>query len=449
MRKQKAEGDPRPRLEVVPASSQKPGRKLTTRDIEQLGEELLAYQAEYADLFVRREQREWAAFYMRGQLSALPRKTVEPMVLQLKGADPAAVRAGQQFLGEGSWDDDGILQHRERLVAQDLGEPEGVLIVDGSGFPKKGAHSVGVARQYCGAVGKIANCQQGVFVVYASRKGYTFVDRRLYMPRAWFDEAHAVKRQRAGVPAQLGFQSEPQLGLAMVQGVVQRNVVPCQWVAADAHFGMNPGFLDGVAALGKWYFVEVPVNTQVWEGYPTILPVGAGPMGRPRSGARVAPDTPAAREVRQMAASLSARQWRRYTIKDGSQGPMEADFAFVRATRKRRRRPGHAVWVVFQRSLGSKPVLKVYLSNAPAHIAHIRLVEMAGMRWPVECALEEAKGELGMDHYETRTWRGWHHQMTMTFLAHHFLVRMQSQKKTQPCLNLGTGALTDRPCVYA
>ena len=443
----KSESDPRKRLEVLPASSQKPGRPFTARDVERLAEELQQYQAEYADLFVRREQRDWAAFYMRGQLSELPRKTVEPMVLTLKGPDAAAVRAVQQFLGEGTWDDAGILQHRERLVATDLGEMDGVLIVDGSGFPKKGDHSVGVARQYCGAVGKIANCQEGVFAVYASRKGYTFVDRRLYMPQVWFDEAHQEKRKRYGVPKELEFQTEPELGLAMVKGVDQRRALPFQWVAADEHYGMNADFLDGVAALGKWYFAEVPVSTQVWEGQPTILPPGPVPLGRPREGARVASDTPPAREVRQIATSLSPRKWLRYTIKDGSQGPMEADFAFVRATRKRRRRPGDSVWVVFRRSLGPKPELKVYLSNAPTNMAHTRLVEMAGMRWPVECAFEEAKGELGMDHYETRTWRGWHHQMTMTFLAHHFLVRLQLRSKKQSGVDCGAGAVTDRSCV--
>jgi SRSO17 transposase len=449
MKKEKAEVDPRRRMEVLPASSQKPGGKLTKRDVEGLAEDVRAYQAEYADLFARREQREWAAFYMQGQLSEMPRKTVEPMVLKLKGADPAAVRAVQQFLGAGCWEDEGILHHREGLVCKDLGETDGVLVVDGSGFPKKGEHSVGVARQYCGAVGKIANSQEGVFAVYASRKGYTFVDRRLYMPEAWFDEAHEEKRKRYGVPEKLEFQTEPKLGLAMVKDIAQRGALPFQWVAADEHFGMNPDFLDGIADLGKWYFAEVPANTMVWKGQPTVMPAGPVARGRPRAGARVAPDTPAALEVRQIAAGLSSRQWRRYKIKDGSKGPIEADFAFIRATRKRGRRPGQSVWVVFRRSRDPKPELKIYLSNAPANIAHTRLVDMAGMRWPVECAFEEAKGELGMDHYETRTWRGWHHQMTMTFLAHHFLVRLQLHQKKQSGPDTGTSVLTDRLCFPA
>lgn len=414
---------------VAPPSGQKPSGNLARRDLKRLAQELAAYHGEYADLYGRREQREWAEFYLRGQLSDLERKTVEPMVLAIKGSDKAAVRACQQFLGEGAWDDDALLERREELVAEDLAEADGVMIVDGSGFPKKGDYSVGVAHQYCGAVGKLANCQQGVFTVYQSSHGYTFVDRRLYMPQAWFDDEYAEKRRRCGVPAGLQFKTEPQLGLEMLQAVVKRAVLPFQWVTADEHYGMNPQFLDGVAALEKYYFAEVAVSTMVWVGDVEIIPAGKGAKGRPRSGPLVAPTTPPPEEVRQIAAQLPARKWKRYTIKEGSKGPIEAEFAFVRATSKRGRRPGHAVWVVFRRGLEQGAELKVYLSNAPATCARKRLVRMSGLRWPVETALEEGKSELGMDHYETRTWLGWHHQMTLTFLAHHFLLRLRLKLK--------------------
>jgi SRSO17 transposase len=136
-----------------------------------MAEELVTYHALFHDLFQRREQREWSEFYLRGQVADLERKTVEPMVLALKGPDLAAVRAGQQFLGEGAWEDGPILVRHQRLVGQSLGESDGVVMVEGSGFPKQGTHSVGVAPQYCGALGKSANCQQGVFAAYASRRG--------------------------------------------------------------------------------------------------------------------------------------------------------------------------------------------------------------------------------------------------------------------------------------
>lgn len=422
---------------LAPPSGQPPSGNLARRDAKRLALELSNYYAEYAPLFARSEQREWAQLYLRGQLSDLERKSIEPMVLRERGKDINAVRAVQQFIGEGAWDDDRILERHQQLVAGDLGEPDGTAILDGSGFPKKGEHSVGVQRQYCGALGKIANCQQGVFLAYASSRGHTFLDRRLYIPKTWFDDAHAAKRRKCGLPDKLVFKTEPTLGLEMVKALKQAGIVPFRWVNADEHYGMNPDFLDGVAELEKWYFAEVPVNTMVWPEKVKILGAGLGQagnlkLGRPRNGPRVARNQPAAQEVRQMAAELPAEVWKRYTIKEGAKGPISADFAFVRAVRKRRRRPGHEVWVIFRRSVSDPTEIKYYLSNAPAEIAKTDLVRQAGLRWPVETAIEEAKSELGMDHYETRTWRGWHHHMTLTFLAHHFLVHLRLKMKKSP-----------------
>src|SRR5918992_1877158 len=157
--------------ENAPPSSQKPERNLAPRDLEGIAEELVTYHALFHDLFQRREQREWSAFYLRGQLANLERKTVEPMVVALPGPALAAVRAGQHFLGEGAWEDAPSLARHPRLVAESLGEPDGVVSFEGSGFPKQGTPSVGVAPQYCGALGKIANWQQGVFAAKMRRKG--------------------------------------------------------------------------------------------------------------------------------------------------------------------------------------------------------------------------------------------------------------------------------------
>ena len=418
----------------APPSGQPPTGNLASRDAKRLASELSDYYVGYAPLFLRSEQREWAQLYLRGQLSDLERKSIEPMVLRERGKDINAVRAVQQFIGEGSWEDDRILERHRQLVAEDLGEADATAIIDGSGFPKKGEHSVGVQRQYCGALGKIANCQQGVFLAYASSRGYTFLDRRLYMPEVWFTPAYAAKRKKCGVPKGLIFKTEPALGLEMLSELARQGVVPFRWVNADEHYGMNPDFLDGVAALDKWYFAEVPVSTMVWPEGVRVLPPGLGQAGnlktgRRRSGPRVARDEPAPQEVQQIGAELPATAWKRYTIKEGAKGPITADFAFVRAVSKRGRRPGHEVRVIFRRSASDPTEIKYYLSNAPASVAKTDLVRQAGLRWPIETAIEEGKSELGMDHYETRTWRGWHHHMTLTFLAHHFLVRLRLRMK--------------------
>lgn len=160
-------------------------------------------------------------------------------------------------------------------------------------------------------------------------------------------------------------------------------------------------------------------------------------MGRPRKHPRVAAGAPKAQAVRQIAAQLPARAWRRATIKEGSKGPIEADCAFLRVTRARRGHPGLAGWLILRRSLQGHNEIKYFLSNAPASCPSAILVRISGLRWPVETALEEAKGELGMDHYETRTWRGWHHHMTQTFLAHHFLVRLRLKLKKSSSVDLG------------
>ena len=412
-----------------PPGGRIPLGNIAKRDVEAMAEDLMTFHALFQDLFVRREQREWSAFYLRGQLSTLERKTAEPMVLRLQGADTAAVRTLQQFLSVGTCEDDPILWRLEELIAGDLGEAEASVILDGSGFPKQGRHSVGVARQYCGPLGKIANCQHAVFAAYASSRGYTLLAGRLYMPEQWFDEAHTRLRTRYGVPEELQFATEPQLGLAMVKGLLTRGRVPFRWVLADETYGADPKFLDGIEALGKWYFVEVPVSTRLWGGAVEVEAAGQGPMGRPRTHARVAEATEPRQEARAIAAGLPARAWRRERIKEGAKGAVEAEFAFVRVTRSHKGgRPGAAATLVLRRSLEDGTV-KVLLTNAPSACPKTRLSRLSGQRWPIETAFEEAKGEVGMDHYEVRTWRGWHHHMTQTFLAYDFLVRMRLRGK--------------------
>jgi SRSO17 transposase len=405
----------------APPSGQPPVMKLAPRDVEAMAEELVTYHTMFHDLFQRREPRAWSAFSLRGQRSDLERKTVEPMVLAVHGPHAAAVRAGQQFLGPGAWDDTAIVARHQRLVAESLGEPDGVVMFDGSGFPKQGTHSVGVARQSCGAVGKIATCQHSVFAAYPSRTGDTFLDRRLYMPEEWFDTAHAPLRQRCGVPPTLTFQTEPHLALEKLRGLIDRGNRPCAWVVADEHYGMMPTLLDGVEARGTRYVAEVPASTQVWVGKPQVEPPSQGPLGRPRQHPRVAAGEPKP-EVHQIAARVLASVWKRSTVKEGSKGPSKAMFALVRGTRARRGRPGAPAGVVCRRSPAETNALNIFLSHAPATGSRAALVQVSGWRWPVETAIEEATGELGLDHYETRTWRGWHHQMTQTFLAHHCLV---------------------------
>jgi len=429
-----------------PASGRKPALRLTPSDIEAIRDELVAYHGQFDSVFQRREQRYWSLFYLCGQLSNVERKTVEPMVLTFYGPDVNLVRAGQQFIGQSPWKSERLVLRHQQLVAESLGDPDGIVIVDGSGFPKQGDDSVGVARQYCGCLGKIANCQEGVFAVYVTRHGYTFLDGRLYLHDEWFKDDHRERWKTCSIPNDMGFHTEPELAFDMVQGLAQRGVVPFRWVTFDEHFGESPSLLDKIDALGKWYFAEVPCNTRVWLRRPHIEPPGRGPLGRPRTHPRLAARAPRPRELRDIAMSLPRSAWQRYTIKEGSKGPIVAEFAFLRVTAVRAGLPGPHVWAVFRRSLGRQPEEKFYLSNAPVDCAHSDLVRLSGLRWPVETTLEEAKGEAGMDHYETRTWLGWHHHMAQVFLAHHFLMRLRLKFKKSARTDHCTGTPVGRSC---
>src|ERR1700730_9071045 len=235
-----------------------PGRlavqDLASEEVVALAEELVTYHQHFAPLFYRREQREWAELYLRGLLTAdVPRKNVEAMALRLLGAGPHVereVRALQQFIGEGRWDDDALLAEHQHLVNETLGEEDGVLIIDGSDFPKHGEHSAGVAPQWCGHSGKKDNCQAGVFEGYASRKGATFLDRRLYLPESWFEEDHQTLWQDCQIPDEITFQTKHELAAQLVENVMVSGRLPARWVVCDEGDGGSPAFLQRLDATG-------------------------------------------------------------------------------------------------------------------------------------------------------------------------------------------------------
>jgi len=375
---------------------------LTPGDLDGILDELRTYHAIFSPLFFRPEQRAWAQNYLHGLLLTIPRKSIEPMILHLRGADGNAVRAMQQFVSDGAWDDTAILRRLWREIAGDLDDADGVLILDGSDFAKQGLHSVGVKRQYCGELGKRANCQAGVFLAYASQRGYALLDRRLEMPEDWFTAAYADRRAACGVPEALTFTTKPMLGWAMIEAVVAARSLSCRWVTCDEAFGCNTELLDKIASLGLWYFAEVPHDTRVWRERPaSAVPQWSGRRPKPKR-ERLLPEAPRPEEVQTIAAALPAEQWQRHVIQEGSQGPQLAEFAFLRVVAVRDGLPGPAIWLVLRRSL-SDGELKTYVCNAPPDVPPQRLVRTSGMRWPIERCFEVGKQELGMGDYEVRS----------------------------------------------
>jgi SRSO17 transposase len=412
---------------------------------------LVAYHARFAPLFQRAEQRRWAAVYLRGLLAELPRKNVEGMALRVLGAGLGAerrVRALQQFIGEGSWDDAALLAEHRCAVEETLGDDDGVLIIDGSDLPKRGTHSAGVARQWCGATGKTENCQAGVFLGYASSKGHTLLDRRLYLPQAWFSPDYRSRWEACRIPDDQPFATKTVLAAAMVEQAMAVGRPRARWCLCDEWYGRDSTFLDRIAATGLRYFAEVPKDTAVWplvnptDGTPQerpqswLPPRAASGTGRPRTRVRLDPRSPAPLRLDVLATHLRAEAWQRYRVLEGRKGPLVADFAAVRAVAVREGLPGPEVWVLLRRPLptpddapNEAPKLKYLLSDAPAATPLATLVSLSGRRWPIESCFEEGKGLLGLDQYELRFWRGWHHHMTMVILAQHFLVRLRQRLK--------------------
>jgi len=414
------------RLDLIEVDERPPPLDLTPEEIEALADELVEYHREFAGLYYRVEQAHWGHKYLQGLMLPIERKAIQPMAMALEGGN---IQAMQQFIGQGRWRDENLLHKHWQLVDETLGEEDGVCIVDESGFPKKGHHSVAVARQWCGALGKVDNCQVGVFAAYASRQGYTLVDRCLYLPQEWFGDDHHARWQKCGIPDETTFKTKPQLALEMLRAVVAEGSLRFRWVTCDEVYGGNPHFLDGVAELDRWTMAEVPHHTRVWTTRPkTELPGWSG-RGRRPARERLVRGQPQPQRVDRIAARLKSDAWQAYVIKEGSKGPIVAEFAFLDGVAVRDDLPGPEVRIVFRRALGEEAELKVYLTNAPADTPLMELVRVTGMRWPIETAIEEGKDALGMDHYEVRSWLGWHHHMTECILAHHFLVRTQQRLK--------------------
>jgi SRSO17 transposase len=421
-------------IETCPA----PECNLSSKEIEQFVEEMDSYMKLLEPAFGRREQWQWSGLYVQGLLGDTPRKTVERMALEL-GQN---VRDMQHFVGQSPWQKEPAVVIHQGLVAHSLGEADGVMLIDASGVVKQGQDSVGVAAQYCGSVGKLANGQVGVHLGYVSRQGYTLLDSQLFMPDEWFDEAHTKRRKACGVAAELTYQTKPEIGLELLRAAVKRNQqleepLPFQWVAADELYGDSPVFRDGVAALDKWYFTEVKTTSQVWLKRPEVyVPAWKG-RGRRPTRLRLRHPTNRAVTVQSLVAQIPAPAWTRATIKEGSKGPIVCDFAFLRVVESRGGLPGPDLWLVIRRNVDNPTELKFYFSNAPVNIPLLELVRLSGLRWPIEIIFEEGKGELGFDHYETRSWLGWQHHILLVSLAHHFLVRLRLKFKDQaPALTL-------------
>src|SRR5436190_4280521 len=392
---------------------------LTARDVDGFLDELQAFHDQFRGCFSRSEPREHFFNYMVGQFSALERKSIEPMALQVQGGN---IRGMQRCMSDDVWDEDTMRQTYHGLVAHEMGDLDGVLIVDESGFRKEGEDSVGVARQYCGTLGKVDNCQVGVFAAYASRQGYALVDKRVFLPEQWWSDAYASRRAQCDVPKEVVFHTKPQLAAEMVRRLHESGTLPFRYITADCLYGNSPEFWAACeACVGTVACVAVPEETRCWLAPVATATKSSTSKGKGRTKRVVTtPGTPL-QSVAKLAQQIGPRAWYRRTVSEGTKGPIVYEFARKRVTLCKDDQPASTVWLVMKRTLGAEPRYWYYISNAPVSMPLRVFVWLSGVRWAIEQGFEETKTELGMAHYELRKYTGWHHHMLTCMLAHFFL----------------------------
>jgi SRSO17 transposase len=357
--------------------------------------------------FARSEQRQRVRRYVEGLLSPIERKNGWQLAEQAGEARPYGM---QRLLAGAKWDADAVRDDLCVYVLTHLSDPRAVLVIDETGFLKQGTKSVGVKRQYSGTAGRIENCQIGVFLTYAAPQGHVLLDRELYLPREWADDA--VRRQEAGIPDEVTFATKPQLARRMLERAFAAGV-PAAWVTGDSIYG-------GDRRLRVWLEQqEQPFVLAVTSAEP-LFALLDGHFGQPRADL--------------IAAHIPAKAWRRLSAGDGAKGPRWYDWARVRLARLQlsveERRWEH--WLLVRRSRHDPTELAYYVVFAPAGTSLRTLARVAGQRWRIEQSFELAKGEVGLDHYEVRRWDGWYRHMTLAMFALAYLAVLRARLQVQP-----------------
>ena len=332
----------------------------------------------------RSEPRQRAMAYLRGLLSPAERKNRWQLAEVSGDATPYAF---QHLLRRALWDPEAVREELRHYVVQHLEDPEAVLVIDETGFLKKGRHSAGVARQYSGTAGRIENCQIGVFVGYASRLGHALLDRELYLPKEWADDP--ARCRRAGIPEDRRFATKPQLAQQMLPRTLAAGV-PARWVTGDSVYGDDRRLRMWLEGQPQAYVLAVSGKEYVWLGWRQ-------------------------RRVNTLLAGLPIDGWTRLSAGEGAKGPRWYDWRWLPLAA-----PVHSAWrrwLLVRRSVSTPQELQAYVVFAPQDTTLEAVVRVAGTRWVIEQLFEAAKGELGLDHYEVRSWTGWYRHMTLAMWA--------------------------------
>lgn len=359
--------------------------------------ELAALKARLAPVFGRREVRATGSAFVDGLLSGVGRKTGWLMAEQAGLDGPYRM---QSLLGRSQWDEEALRDGVRGYVIESLADPDGVLVVDETGFLKKGEHSVGVGRQYSGTAGRIENCQVGVFLAYAGRLGQALIDRRLYLPKDWTQDG--ARRRKTQIPEAIGFATKPQIARDLIGAALDAGV-PCAWVLADALYGSDSRLRHMLEERGQAYVLAVRSNHTL--------------RFRERDGlVRTDPE--------ELADALPPDSWTTCAAGEGAKGLRLYDWA--RISLPSASGPDWERWLLIRRNRRDPSKRAYYLVFAPAGTGLAELAGVAGLRWTIEECFQRAKDDLGLDHCEARSWHGWHRHMTLCMAALAFLARLSA-----------------------
>jgi SRSO17 transposase len=377
---------------------------LTADTVQGCADRVTEFLQRYLPRFYRVEQRDNATLVIRGLISGLERKTCEPIAI----AAQLPRKPIQFFVGSGKWDDEAVMTELRRHVREALAEPNGVVVIDPSAFPKKGTHSCGVARQWCGRLGKVDNCQVGVFLVYAAKAGYAPLDRQLYLPEEWAQ--NRTRRTQCHVPPAVKFQEKWQIALDLLDRSLPD--LPHGWITGDDEFGRASRFRAKLRLRKERYVLDVPCNTLIRDLQKRRPPRQQAGVGRKR-------EVPFQR-VDDWATRQPESRWERLTVRDAEKGPLQVDAMTVRVRAKQEGRVGPEERLVVMRGVGESRIDYAF-SNADAEVPLIEMVRAQRQRHRIEEFFGAGKGEAGLGHYEVRSWVGWHHHVTLAMVAMWFL----------------------------
>jgi SRSO17 transposase len=320
---------------------------ITKGDVKDLLHELKGFHEVFSDCFHRSESRGHFFRYMVGQFSELERKSIEPIALNVEDGN---VRPMQRFISDAEWDDDKILNKYHSLVNEDMGTTNGVLIFDETGFIKKGNDSIGVSRQYCGSIGKVDNCQVGVFLAYASPYGYALLDKRLFIAEKWFSDDYKARRKKCKLPQNIEFKTKPQLAIEMLNNIVEEQIIPFKYVLSDSLYGSSPEFIEAVeSCVGVTYFVEVPSDTRCWIKRPITREKQYKYKGEIRSKTVLEKTEKKPIAVSTLATNINDFFWYRRKVSEGTKGPIEYEFTKRRIILSHNDLPQKTLWLIIRR----------------------------------------------------------------------------------------------------